>query len=133
MPKTTTPYWNPLSEEATKHWEPVEGLEGMAEAVTLAFDQETGILYASQGGESPALYAIDPDTGAATPVGATGLGIAVMTGLDLRATGSLYASASAIAGVTTTEPGPKVVMIWLGRRSPKTGGCALPLLAAIDS
>ena len=42
MPKTTTPYWNPLSAEAKDRWEPVEGLEGMAEAITLAVDHRTG-------------------------------------------------------------------------------------------
>ncbi len=41
MPKTTASYWNPLSNEAKEHWEPVEGLEGMAEALTLAVDHET--------------------------------------------------------------------------------------------
>ena len=42
MSKTTAPYWNPLSDEAKDHWKPVDGLEGMAEAITLAIDDETG-------------------------------------------------------------------------------------------
>ena len=42
MPKTTISYWNPLSEEGKQHWEPVDGLEGAAEAITLAIDPETG-------------------------------------------------------------------------------------------
>jgi hypothetical protein len=42
MSKTTTTYWNPLSPENRKEWQPVEGLEGMAEEITLAIDKETG-------------------------------------------------------------------------------------------
>jgi hypothetical protein len=42
MPKTTTPYWNPLSDDAKSRWEPVEGLEGIAEAITVAIDRESG-------------------------------------------------------------------------------------------
>jgi hypothetical protein len=42
MPKTTVPYWNPLADEAKNRWEPVEGLEGIAEALTLTVDPETG-------------------------------------------------------------------------------------------
>ena len=42
MPKTTIPYWNPLSDEGKQRWEPVAGLEGTAEAITLAIDPETG-------------------------------------------------------------------------------------------
>ena len=42
MPKTTTPYLNPLSEEASERWETVEGLEGIAESIPLAIDHKTG-------------------------------------------------------------------------------------------
>jgi len=42
MPKTTVSYWNPLSDEAREQWRPVEGLEGMAEAITLAIDHGKG-------------------------------------------------------------------------------------------
>jgi hypothetical protein len=42
MPKTTTAYWNPLLDDAEKRWEPVAGLEGVAEAVTLAVDPDSG-------------------------------------------------------------------------------------------
>ena len=31
MPKTTRTYWNPLSDEHRGDWQPIEGLEGMAE------------------------------------------------------------------------------------------------------
>jgi quercetin dioxygenase-like cupin family protein len=42
MPKTTIEYWNPLSRENRREWKPVEGLEGMAEEITLAVDENTG-------------------------------------------------------------------------------------------
>ena len=42
MPKTTIPYWNPLAPESDQSWKPVEGMEGMAEAITLSIDEETG-------------------------------------------------------------------------------------------
>ncbi len=42
MSKTTTPYWNPLDSENRNHWEPVDGMEGVAEELTLAIDAETG-------------------------------------------------------------------------------------------
>jgi hypothetical protein len=42
MPKTTTAYWNPLLAESKSRWKPVEGLEGIAEAITLAVDSESG-------------------------------------------------------------------------------------------
>lgn len=42
MSKSTATYWNPLSSENQPSWTPVEGLEGMAEEVTLALDEETG-------------------------------------------------------------------------------------------
>lgn len=40
--KTTTSYWNPLSLEQRSRWHPVEGLETMAEELTLSIDPDTG-------------------------------------------------------------------------------------------
>ena len=42
MPKTTTSYWNPLSDATQGRWEAVEGLEGIAEAIDVAADADTG-------------------------------------------------------------------------------------------
>jgi hypothetical protein len=42
MAKSTSTYWNPLSEESKPRWQAVEGLEGVAEAITLAIDPDTG-------------------------------------------------------------------------------------------
>ena len=42
MPKTNRTYWNPLSAEHQAEWQPVEGLEGIAEELTLAIDEDTG-------------------------------------------------------------------------------------------
>lgn len=42
MPKTTTTYWNPLNPESSLQWKPIEGLQGMAEELTLSVDEETG-------------------------------------------------------------------------------------------
>lgn len=42
MPKSTITYWNPLDLENKSHWQPIEGLEGMAEELTLSIDEETG-------------------------------------------------------------------------------------------
>ena len=42
MPKTTRTYWNSLSSEHEGDWQPIEGLEGVAEELTLAVDHETG-------------------------------------------------------------------------------------------
>jgi len=39
MPKTTRTYWNPLSEEHRSDWQTIEGLQGMAEELTLASDE----------------------------------------------------------------------------------------------
>lgn len=41
MTKTTTTYWNPLSPASQARWEPIKGLEGMAEEVTLSIDETT--------------------------------------------------------------------------------------------
>ena len=40
MAKTTTAYWNPLA--TGREWAPVEGMEGVAEELTLAIDHQTG-------------------------------------------------------------------------------------------
>jgi hypothetical protein len=42
MAKTTTPYLNLLSPDADVQWTPVAGLEGIAEAITVAIDSDTG-------------------------------------------------------------------------------------------
>ena len=42
MPKTNRTYWNSLAEEHQDAWEPVAGMEGIAEELTLAFDEKTG-------------------------------------------------------------------------------------------
>lgn len=42
MPKTTRTYYNPLSDQHRADWQPIEGLEGMAEELTLAVDEQTG-------------------------------------------------------------------------------------------
>jgi quercetin dioxygenase-like cupin family protein len=42
MSKTTETYWNPLLSANSYRWKPVDGLETVAEEVTLAIDEETG-------------------------------------------------------------------------------------------
>ena len=42
MAKTTTTYWNPLSSENLGNWQAIDGLEGIAEELTLSIDEETG-------------------------------------------------------------------------------------------
>ena len=42
MPKTTETYWNPLSPGSAHRWQPVQGLEGIAEELTLSIDGQTG-------------------------------------------------------------------------------------------
>ena len=42
MSKTTIGYWNPLSADAIAQWKPIEGLQGMAEEMTLSIDVATG-------------------------------------------------------------------------------------------
>jgi hypothetical protein len=42
MAKTTKTYWNPLQIENKSLWSPIEGLEEVAEELTLAIDNETG-------------------------------------------------------------------------------------------
>jgi hypothetical protein len=42
MPKSTMTYWNPFSLEHKEQWQPIAGLESMAEELTLSLDKETG-------------------------------------------------------------------------------------------
>ena len=42
MTKSVTTYWNVLSPENRQHWTPIEGLQGMAEELTLSIDHSTG-------------------------------------------------------------------------------------------
>ncbi len=42
MAKSTVTYWNPLSLENREQWVVIEGLEGMAEELTLSIDPITG-------------------------------------------------------------------------------------------
>ena len=42
MGKTTITYWNPLNSENEYKWQSIEGLEGIAEDLTLSIDSKTG-------------------------------------------------------------------------------------------
>jgi hypothetical protein len=42
MAKTTRMYWNPLLSENRDKWKPIDGLEGLAEELTLSMDHNTG-------------------------------------------------------------------------------------------
>lgn len=42
MPKTTITYWNPLSVANSGQWQPLKGLENLAEELTLSRDEDTG-------------------------------------------------------------------------------------------
>lgn len=42
MAKTTASYWNPLRPEHQDRWQPVRGLEGIAEELTLSIDPDNG-------------------------------------------------------------------------------------------
>ncbi len=42
MTKSTIHYWNPLDLASQSHWHPIEGMEDMAEELTLSMDEETG-------------------------------------------------------------------------------------------
>ena len=42
MAKTTKTYWNPFNSENQNQWQPVAGLEDIAEEITLSIDPETG-------------------------------------------------------------------------------------------
>ena len=42
MSKSTETYWNPLLSENKLQWKPIDGMEGVAEELTLAIDEESG-------------------------------------------------------------------------------------------
>ncbi len=42
MSKSTATYWNPLDAANKKKWQPVDGLENIAEELTLSIDATTG-------------------------------------------------------------------------------------------
>jgi ChrR Cupin-like domain len=42
MPKSIAAYWNPLSLDHHKKWNPIPGLEGVAEELTLSLDKDSG-------------------------------------------------------------------------------------------
>lgn len=42
MPKSTITYWNALHPENRGQWQPIQGMEGMAEELTLSIDPESG-------------------------------------------------------------------------------------------
>ena len=42
MGKNIITYWNPLSSANRDRWQPIKGLEKMAEELTLSIDNETG-------------------------------------------------------------------------------------------
>ena len=42
MAKTTVGYWNPLHAGQADRWQAVEGLDGVAEEMTLSIDPDTG-------------------------------------------------------------------------------------------
>jgi hypothetical protein len=42
MPKSTMIYWNPLNEDNQGKWQPIDGLEGIAEELTLSIDNNSG-------------------------------------------------------------------------------------------
>ena len=42
MTKSTVTYWNPLQPANEKQWQPIDGLEGIAEELTLSIDEATG-------------------------------------------------------------------------------------------
>lgn len=42
MAKTIMSYWNPLLSENKRQWKSIDGLQGMAEELTLSIDHKTG-------------------------------------------------------------------------------------------
>jgi len=42
MAKTTITYWNPLNPDNQGKWQSIDGLEGIAEELTLSLDNESG-------------------------------------------------------------------------------------------
>lgn len=42
MSKSSVTYWNPLLQQHAKDWQPIEGMNGLAEELTLAIDAKSG-------------------------------------------------------------------------------------------
>jgi len=42
MAKSTITYWNPLNADSQDKWQSIEGLEGIAEELTLSIDSDSG-------------------------------------------------------------------------------------------
>ena len=42
MTKSTNSYWNPLHPESREQWQPIAGMEDLAEELTLSIDPDTG-------------------------------------------------------------------------------------------
>ena len=42
MSKSTITYWNPLLDKHAGQWNPIEGMNGLAEELTLAIDENNG-------------------------------------------------------------------------------------------
>jgi hypothetical protein len=42
MAKSTMTYWNALKPENSQQWQPIQGLEGAAEEITLSLDPDSG-------------------------------------------------------------------------------------------
>jgi hypothetical protein len=42
MSKSTAKYWNPMVPENADRWQPIAGLEGIADELTLSIDEATG-------------------------------------------------------------------------------------------
>jgi len=42
MAKSTVSYWNPLTAANREKWVPIEGMQGIAEELTLSIDPDTG-------------------------------------------------------------------------------------------
>jgi len=42
MTKSTITYWNPLNTDNKDNWQPIDGLEGIAEEITLSIDSDSG-------------------------------------------------------------------------------------------
>jgi hypothetical protein len=65
-------------------------------APALAIDPTTGFMYAGQGGGSPNLYLVNPQTAATALVGDTGLGFAAIGDMSFRGDGTLFAAVNII-------------------------------------
>ncbi len=42
MAKSTIPYWNPLAVEHAQQWQAIEGMDNLADEITLSIDAVTG-------------------------------------------------------------------------------------------